>query len=1711
MGNTESLARLLEEDVPPEDAGFWSDLLGTARASADEFFDLVGAEDIRELRHRRPRNLQTLLRQSVNAMARVCVTVDDGKQSAPDIVDAAYAAMRILTRVAPVLHEPPAEGCEVDFVGDILWRPGGMHGFEEAVASNKVVFVLGGPGAGKGTQCSLIVNHCPSWAHISVEDLLSKERQDPACMVGEQINECFKEGNIVPIAITVSLLRKAMAARSAEGTTSFLIEGFPRNLDDVKGWQEHVGSICTIVGVLYYDVPANTLEKRWLDRRRTRGILDDDNGTFRKVFDVCVEETTLILEHFKKDGKVYSIDGTLAPEEVWKKTDTAIKHLEGGHCQGGANGATVSSNSVSGSKAQRGVVCAHEIMHHLARLLFLPQFSVTPRSAMSGKDRGALPTHRVDARVVWRGGVGLSAEMPTMVCDQFYKPRTETLRCLLACLSQPLFQGAEEYQRKPSAWLQYFTGGEVCHTANLFCSLMSTVFAYDPVGWGLPYGSFFSNGSEEELVDAALQLLCILMDFDPSSADDVVEAEAADGGDDARAGTGDQEGVADAIAPVDAKKKSKRNVYRYMLQNVSKEPELDLIFGGLVKLLSTTHQAGATYLPNSQRPVGFYQEALVLLWHLITVNRKFLERSCTHSDTNRVLLPLLYLLHQAHESPNLIGLLHTASFVLLVLSSERSFSVRLNEPYTAKIPLKVPTFTGTHADLMVLALHKVISDGIPNESSDALVEMLLTVICNISPYLKALGLEACVKILSLTDRCSRPAYVFRSAFTHHSLIFLLELLNNVIQYQYEGNSMLVYSILRNQKIFERLDGLELPVAKVGVAAPDVVAEDAKECDTNASLTDGADGDNGASANDVKPVFGLEMAFAEAPPGGFASSYERKPQKNSAFVIPGDEELFVGGGSLNGAVGKLLLESGQHPIAFERDIVGNYVMVRDAGTGREVPKFSKGQCVYRGAHEKLFQKGLAKRNRMVVASTADIGDAPLSFAAARVYSDSDKPFGAAFLNIFKKENCPFSEKNVALLYTVGALGRNQKAEGEGVVDIERAKYVKTNVRDFLEEIYKTGQNLAQLVVEYNARRARSDNGQPGIDVVRVPIVSGGVFINPGTTPKEVALALLWGLHSALAGVGGDNRVEIELMPGADMQSAYDYYRSGAKPSDWNSPERKNIFQKIPCPLAQDEVIENDMTPQDAPTGPPKARVVLVLGAPGAGKGTQCGLICEHFEDWAHLSAKDLVRHEIEDPSSKLGDIFKDYVNENKQVPPAFVVSLLRRAMTEKTAEGKTGFLLDAFPESMDSLKVWQDHIGDSTKILGMLLYDTPAEILEKRLLIGAEGSIDDVRRQHTSFMKKAMPIVEHFRSKGSLITIAGSPAPDEVWLATEKAIISHEELEHSEPAAPPAPIDFGDGVCVAIVGPSGVGKTTLIKKLMAQHPGKFELCVSHTTRIPRTGEKNAIDYNFVGKEAMQQRISQGEFVEHAEVHGNLYGTSVQAVQTVTEQGKVCLLDIDVQGVSTVRKSLLAAITSYIFIAPVSMDILEERLRGRGSEREEAIQKRLTNARSEIAAMERDRGSWDRVVVNDDLARCYGEVSEFLMSRIPRSDSQAAAAADLTVEGDAGPWSPSDVWLQAWRSKMSLQPILCLLHYLGPRVEAVCQDKELLSQEEVIQYLRGSTMVGVLPVPHPIVIRTYEASNYTAMWFTSYLWGVIFTRSQSVPLFDWRQVRLVAINQ
>jgi guanylate kinase len=175
-----------------------------------------------------------------------------------------------------------------------------------------------------------------------------------------------------------------------------------------------------------------------------------------------------------------------------------------------------------------------------------------------------------------------------------------------------------------------------------------------------------------------------------------------------------------------------------------------------------------------------------------------------------------------------------------------------------------------------------------------------------------------------------------------------------------------------------------------------------------------------------------------------------------------------------------------------------------------------------------------------------------------------------------------------------------------------------------------------------------------------------------------------------------------------------------------------------------------------------------------------------------------------------------------------------------------------------------------------------------------------------------------------------------------------------------------GPLIILSGPSGTGKSTVIRRLLAAHDLPLRLSVSVTTRQPRAGEVDGVDYHFWTRECFEQEIRAGGFLEWAEVFGALYGTLRREVEPVREQGQGVLLEIDVQGAAQVRGHCPEAVS--IFLKAPSLETYEQRLRKRHTEREAALQRRLEGARRELARA----GEYDHQVVNDDLDRAVVEV-------------------------------------------------------------------------------------------------------------------------------------------
>jgi hypothetical protein len=365
---------------------------------------------------------------------------------------------------------------------------------------------------------------------------------------------------------------------------------------------------------------------------------------------------------------------------------------------------------------------------------------------------------------------------------KFDKNRIEVLRLLLASCCDPLYSPAEEYNPLASRWLSVATAADAPNAICLFYSLLNTIITYDPKqGFGDTHG---------KVVGLSAQILCVLLDCGLSGNPETTKNEEEDN-----------------VVDYEEAAKPGFNIFRTTLARITSGRELSLIYDGLTRLLWSVHESGNTLAPGSAKGIQCYQEILVLFWKMLDENPLFMNHVLTKCDITKIVVPICYILYQSRKDVTRIGLVHICTFLLLKLSGERSFAVGLNKPYTTRLPCDLPLFTGGHADLISITFHKLVVNG--SIKLVPLYSCFLTIICNISPYWRKMSLVGAVKLVNLFELLASPKFLFSNYKAYQHLAQLLEVFNNIIQYQYHDNQHLVYAIIRRKDTFGRLATMSL--------------------------------------------------------------------------------------------------------------------------------------------------------------------------------------------------------------------------------------------------------------------------------------------------------------------------------------------------------------------------------------------------------------------------------------------------------------------------------------------------------------------------------------------------------------------------------------------------------------------------------------------------------------------------------------------------------------------------------------------------------------------------------------------------------------------------------------------------------------------------------------------------------------------------------------
>lgn len=443
--------------------------------------------------------------------------------------------------------------------------------------------------------------------------------------------------------------------------------------------------------------------------------------------------------------------------------------------------AETEANASASSKCNNSnMPLAHSLILSICDLLFCPDFTVPPLPSSKGHfgspDTPPDDLQSIDScEYIWESGVGFTSNVPST--NHYDANRTELLRLLLTCFSCSMYLTPAEANCTSNRWIEFFTSVNNRHTLALFTSLLNTICSYDPNGI-LPFNHLIFNDTREALVDVAIQILIVTLDYEYSSENN--------------------ENTPSILDP-----SQHDNLFINYLSRIHREEDFAFVLKGLSKLLN--NPLVQTYIPNSNKRVQFHQELLVLFWKFCDYNKKFMYYVLKSSHVLEILVPILYHLNECKSDQSKIGLIHIGVFILLLLSGERNFGVRLNKPYTTRALMDLPVFTGTHADLLIVVFHRLITTG--HQRIQPLFDCLLTIIVNVSPYLKTLSMVSATKLLHLTEAFSTPWFLYSNQSNHHLIFFLLEIFNNIIQYQFDGNCNTIYTIIRKRGVFYSIANL----------------------------------------------------------------------------------------------------------------------------------------------------------------------------------------------------------------------------------------------------------------------------------------------------------------------------------------------------------------------------------------------------------------------------------------------------------------------------------------------------------------------------------------------------------------------------------------------------------------------------------------------------------------------------------------------------------------------------------------------------------------------------------------------------------------------------------------------------------------------------------------------------------------------------------------
>ncbi|KAK9458114.1 high-temperature-induced dauer-formation protein-domain-containing protein [Dipodascopsis uninucleata] len=415
----------------------------------------------------------------------------------------------------------------------------------------------------------------------------------------------------------------------------------------------------------------------------------------------------------------------------------------------------------------------------LTDLLFLPGFSlpITP-----GRDSGV-------AYTIWATGIGSTT--PVGTTTQFDSNKIETLRTILVMCSQALYRTSGTLPVKGVRFTSYI----VCNpekrvVLGTLCSLLNIALKYNP-GWRVPYNHVMFSDPRQVLVTYSLQLLTVLVTYA------VPEDERID-----------VLGIDVSHLDADNQKAHTRNWYRFYLGRLHRMTDLQFLADGMSKILNQPMQQGAYYLSGAQISLDWSTEVVILFWELIRHNSRFRNYIISSDRVHDFIVLLLFYAYKYHLDMSRIGLVRLCIYVLLSISTDSVFSVRLNRHFDSHSALPVIMRIsgwrgGSYADYLLLSLYNLMTTG--KGEFRGLFPTMLDIQINLAPHISNVGSLTCYRMLNLFSAFSSPTFMFENEANHMLTEKMIQTFNGMISNNnLQSNANLIYMILRNRNKFKAL-------------------------------------------------------------------------------------------------------------------------------------------------------------------------------------------------------------------------------------------------------------------------------------------------------------------------------------------------------------------------------------------------------------------------------------------------------------------------------------------------------------------------------------------------------------------------------------------------------------------------------------------------------------------------------------------------------------------------------------------------------------------------------------------------------------------------------------------------------------------------------------------------------------------------------------------